>query len=593
MPFSQFHIPFSGREFRQADFIAEGLDQTRGWFYTLTVLSTLLGHPSPFKNLIVNGLILAEDGKKMSKSLRNYPDPEKIMDEIGADSVRLYLVNSPASHAEPLCFKQKEVEQIVRSTMLPWMNSLKFWIEQVIRHGNDFHRDQNLAYSSTNVLDQWILSKTQRLVQFVHSEMKQYHLYTVLPELVKFIADLNNWYVRLNRIRMKKGSDAKTGLAVLFEILLTLDLLMAPFAPFFAEYVYLKLKPALSPEESKDSVHFVMLPQEVESLIHKDIENRVERMQSAIQIARLVRDRQKIPIRRPMRELVIVCSEIVKQQIEDLSHYIQSDVNVISVNFETDEKRFVKFSAQPDNRALGRKLGKKLKDVTNALVNLPYDQMEELYERSIQCKLENKPAPEFVVEGISLNTDEVVISRELIIPDPTKYDGGVDGQVVAFANYIPDAEILQLNIAREIRSRVQLSRKELGCVPTDKVKIYMNFDNNNYMDKNGIWYHSDNSKVNEEELELLIKSIKEETESSQLFPSGLKLDKNNKFIFPSGYISSREEILEVLNSKSSIILEALEFNINLGKPLENENLFGNTPYLDKLNNLEFYLVNAQ
>lgn len=153
MPFSQFHIPFSGMEFRQADFIAEGLDQTLGWFYTLTILSSLLGHPSPFKNLICNGIILAEDGKKMSKRDKNYPEPDIIMNEVGADAVRIYLVNSPASHADQLRFTRSDIDKILKLAMFLLKNTLNFFLEQVIRHGNNFKRDQKLAYSSTNVFN--------------------------------------------------------------------------------------------------------------------------------------------------------------------------------------------------------------------------------------------------------------------------------------------------------------------------------------------------------------------------------------------------------------------------------------------------------
>ena len=155
MPFSQNHIPFSGKEWMQADFIAEGLDQTRGWFYTLTILSTFLGHPSPFKHCIVNGLILAEDGKKMSKRLHNYP--VEVMEDLGADPLRLYLINSPAVHADPTRFKYAGVKQVVKDVMLPWLNTIKFFIQQVLRHGGNFHRNESLATSSTNTLDKWII----------------------------------------------------------------------------------------------------------------------------------------------------------------------------------------------------------------------------------------------------------------------------------------------------------------------------------------------------------------------------------------------------------------------------------------------------
>jgi isoleucyl-tRNA synthetase len=479
MPFSQNHIPFSGKEWRQGDFIAEGLDQTRGWFYTMTILSSLLGHPSPYKHLIVNGLIMAEDGKKMSKRDKNYPDPELIMDQLGADAVRLYLVNSPAAHADQLNFKQADVSMIVRQTMLPWMNSIKFWVEQAIRHGNKFQRDEKLAKSSENIFDKWIMSKTMRLIKFVHTEMQSYHLYAVLPELVKFIDQLNNWYVRLNRDRLKKGADAQTGLAVLYEVIFNLSLLMAPFAPFFSEFAYQELKPALPEAERMQSIHFVMLPQFDESIINNEIEHKISLMQSAIIIARLARDKKKIPVRRPLKELIIICSPEVKEQLSTLVSYIESEVNVLDVKFETEEKKFVKFSALPDGKTLGKRLRSKLASFKKALLEVPYEKMAAIYEETVEAKMNGKPAPEFEVDGVKVNTDEVQVLRELINPDEKKYAGGTDGEVVALVDITSSQEIEEMTVAREIRSRIQAARKYCGCVPTDKVKIYFNVEGDN------------------------------------------------------------------------------------------------------------------
>lgn len=472
MPFSQNHIPFSGLEWRQADFIAEGLDQTRGWFYTLTILSTLLGHPSPFKNLICNGLILAEDGKKMSKRLRNYPDPDKIMNSIGADALRLYLVNSPAVRAEPMCFKESGVNQVVRDVMFPWLNSIKFFIQQVLRHGNNFKRNLQLAQSSSNTFDKWIMSRLNYLIKYVHQEMKLYHLYTVLPELVKFIDEMTNWYVRLNRDRLKSGDDAATGIAVLYEVLLNLSTLMAPFAPFFAEYAYQVLKPGLSQEEQLDSIHFCMLPEPQASVINPEIERKVSYMQSAIRIARAVRDKKRIPVRRPIAELTVVCNEVIKNQLSDLVEYIKAELNCLKVSFETDEKKYVQFAAVADGRALGKKLGKQFGPVNAALKNLGYDIMADLYEKSIAAQASGQPAPEFEVAGVTVNTAEVQISRSLVTPDAKRYDGGVDGEVCAFCDIEVNPEILEIACAREIRNRIQQARKANKLQPTDKVNIY-------------------------------------------------------------------------------------------------------------------------
>lgn len=245
MPYAQLHYPFENKDrFDKgfpADFIAEGLDQTRGWFYTLMVISTCLFDKPAFKNLIVNGLVLAADGKKMSKRLKNYPDPVEVINSYGADALRLYLINSPVVRAEVLKFTSDGVNDVVRGVLLPWYNAFRFFIQCVQRWehitGTDFVPDVNKARASTNDVDVWILAATMGLVKFVHEEMKAYRLYTVVPRLLNFIEELTNWYVRLNRDRLKGSMgdlDAIQGMNVLYEVLMVMTQIMSPFTPFFA-----------------------------------------------------------------------------------------------------------------------------------------------------------------------------------------------------------------------------------------------------------------------------------------------------------------------------------------------------------------------
>ena len=254
MPYAQIHYPFENkerfdREYFPADFIAEGLDQTRGWFYTLMVLSTALFDKPAFKNLIVNGLVLAADGKKMSKRLQNYPDPVLILNRYGADALRMYLINSPVVRAEPLRFKEAGVNSVLREVMLPWYNAFRFFLQNAKKLETDvgkaFEPDPLRAYHSQNAMDHWIIASTQGLIKYVRDEMGAYRLYTVVPRLVQFIEELTNWYIRLNRSRLKgmeSQEGAATALAVLYEVLMNLCRLMAPFTPFFTEFLYQKLR---------------------------------------------------------------------------------------------------------------------------------------------------------------------------------------------------------------------------------------------------------------------------------------------------------------------------------------------------------------
>eukprot|EP00116_Pleurobrachia_bachei_P002236 sb/3462498/ len=246
MPYAQQHYPFSGTtEFESkfpADFIAEGVDQTRGWFYTLLVISTALFDKPPFKNLIVTGLVLAGDGKKMSKRLKNYPDPVELMNKYGSDSIRLYLIDSPVVRADTLKFKEEGVKGVLKDVLLPWFNAYRFLIQNIVRLEQEEGR--KFVYKgdalSGNVMDKWILSYTHSLIEFVEVEMAAYRLYTVVPRLIKFIENLTNWYVRLNRprIRGEMGvEECEASVNTLFSVLLTMIRLMAPFTPFLTETI--------------------------------------------------------------------------------------------------------------------------------------------------------------------------------------------------------------------------------------------------------------------------------------------------------------------------------------------------------------------
>merc|ERR1712180_206066 len=256
MPYAQVHYPFENKkEFEDsfpADFIAEGQDQTRGWFYTLLVISTALFDKPPFKNLIVNGLVLAKDGEKMSKRKKNYPDPMDVVDKFGADAVRLYLINSPVVKAETLRFKEEGVRDILKDVFLPWYNAYRFLLQNIETfEANNPNvafkwREDSSFNQSGNVMDQWIISFTQSLLTFVKQEMAHYRLYTVLPRLMKFIDNLTNWYVRTNRKRIKgentTSEDCRAALDTLFTVVYTMVRVFAPFTPFLTEHMYQNLK---------------------------------------------------------------------------------------------------------------------------------------------------------------------------------------------------------------------------------------------------------------------------------------------------------------------------------------------------------------
>ncbi|CAL8085613.1 unnamed protein product [Prunus armeniaca] len=371
MPYAYIHYPFENVELFEKNFpghfVAEGLDQTRGWFYTLMVLSTALFGKPAFRNLICNGLVLAEDGKKMSKSLKNYPSPMEVIDDYGADALRLYLINSPVVRAEPLRFKKEGVFGVVKDVFLPWYNAYRFLVQNAKRlevEGFAPFRPINHATveKSSNVLDQWINSATQSLVYFVQQEMNGYRLYTVVPYLLKFLDNLTNIYVRFNRKRLKGRTgeeDCRMALSTLFNVLLVSCKVMAPLTPFFTEVLYQNMRKVLN--ESEESIHFCSFPQ-AEGKRDERIEQSVTRMMTIIDLARNIRERHNKPLKTPLREMVIVHpdADFLDDIAGKLREYVLEELNVRSLVPCNDTLKYASLRAEPDFSVLGKRLGKSM-----------------------------------------------------------------------------------------------------------------------------------------------------------------------------------------------------------------------------------------
>ncbi|MES2603756.1 MAG: isoleucine--tRNA ligase, partial [Pseudomonadota bacterium] len=350
MPYAQLHYPFENEQLFKdgfpAEYIAEGLDQTRGWFYTLLVLSTALYDKPAFKNVIVNGIVMAEDGKKMSKRLRNYTPPEVLMEEYGADALRLYLINSGLVKAEEQRFADAGVKDMVRRALLPWLNSFKFLQTYA---DIDQWQAQADARASTNITDQWMLSRLQSLLTNVTREMAGYRLYNVVPALFEFIEDLTNWYIRLNRGRFwveGKSTDKEAAYQTLYQTLHTLTLGMAPFAPFLAEHIYQLLLPyAPAGVQQPESVHLCRFPNANTNLIQPELEAAVTRMQNIILLGRQKRNQVKIKTKTPLAQLTIIHREqSMLDEIARLESYIKAELNVKNVIYTRNEDDFIRLA---------------------------------------------------------------------------------------------------------------------------------------------------------------------------------------------------------------------------------------------------------
>lgn len=481
MPYAYIHYPFENQELFERNFpghfVAEGLDQTRGWFYTLMVLSTALFDKPAFQNLICNGLVLAEDGKKMSKRLNNYPPPTKIIDEYGADALRLYLINSPVVKGEPLKFKKEGVYSVVKDVFLPWYNAYRFLVQNVKRldaEGLEPFKplDRTILEQSTNVLDRWINSANQSLVAFVRQEMDAYRLYTVVPELLKFIDNLTNIYVRFNRKRLKGRTgddDSRVALSTLYFVLLTCCKTMAPFTPFFTDGMYQNLRLALP--EAEESVHYCSFP-EVESKTDKRIERSVTRMMSVIDLARNIRERHNKPLKTPLKEMVVVHADtdFLDDITGSLGEYVREELNVRNIVPCNDLLKYASLRAEPDYSGLGKKLGKSMGLVAKEVKALSQAQI-----------LEFQKAGEGTFAGHKLGLQDIKVINDFKAPDgiaKADIDAAGDGEVLVVLDLRPDESLQEAGFAREVVNRVQKLRKKAGLEPTDTVEVYFDVHTN-------------------------------------------------------------------------------------------------------------------
>lgn len=477
MPYASAHYPFENKDrFHESfpgDFIAEGLDQTRGWFYTLVVLGTHLFGCLPFKNCVVNGIVLAENGKKMSKRLQNYPDPGIIMDQYGSDALRLYLINSPVVRAEPLRFKESGVKEIVAKVLLPLWNSYKFFEGQVTLlkkvEDIDYVFDPGAEASNENVMDRWILASCQSLLKFVNQEMAAYRLYTVVPRLLGLIDNTTNWYIRFNRKRLKGElgvDDTKHALNTLFEVLYTLTRGLAPFTPFLTDNIYLRLLRHIPKDlqgEDPRSVHFLAFPEVREELFDEEVERRVGRMQRVIELARMSRERRAIGLKQPLKTLVVIHSDSVYlEDVRSLESYICEELNVHELVLSSDETKYnVQYSVEADWPTLGKKLKKDAQRVRKALPTLTSD--------NVRAFLTKKS---MTVDGIELREEDLLVKRCLKDDESSKgLETNTDDDVLIILDATIYPELAQEGLAREIVNRVQRLRKKAGLVPTDDVKM--------------------------------------------------------------------------------------------------------------------------
>ncbi len=468
MPYAQNHYPFENKEFTHstfpADFIAEGLDQTRGWFYTLTILSAALFDKPAFKNVIVNGIILAEDGAKMSKRLRNYPDPTVLINQYGADAIRLYMLQSPAVRAEDMSFSSKGVELTKRQVLIPLWNAFSFFITYA--RICDWTPPKK-APKLEQEIDQWILSQLHKLIHDVEVGMDKYLLSDAVDPFVNFINELTNWYIRRNRRRFW---DAKAGipnseqaLYTLYIVLLELSKIAAPFIPLLSESIYQVLKQSDMP----DSVHLCDFPAYDESTRDRNLDASMAAVQTCVSLGHSLRKEHKLKVRQPLPAVHIASHD--KELLAFLNqqnHLIAEELNVKKVVFHSDEKQFVSLEAKPHFRILGKKVGKLMKAVQAKIASFGTEEL---------TLLENGDNVEIEVEGetIVLTPEDLEVHRHVNEGMVAVNEGK---QTIVLDTHL-DESLKEEGMAREIVNKINTMRRDAQFEVTDRIKVSIQSNN--------------------------------------------------------------------------------------------------------------------
>jgi isoleucyl-tRNA synthetase len=473
MPYAQNHYPFENKDYVEAnfpaDFIAEGLDQTRGWFYTLTVLSAAIFQKPAFNNVIVNGIILAEDGQKMSKSLRNYPDPNDLINRTGADAIRLFMINSAALKAEDLRFSEIGVKEIVKTVMLPLWNAVSFFITN---HNADYAKQQlnwkpslellqGKGLLDTNELDQWILANLQDLLENIETEMQAYRLYNVVPALVQFIDSLTNWYLRRSRRRFWKSEndgDKNAAYGTLYYVLATFSKALAPFLPFLSEEMYQMLvrEPIA---QAPASVHLNPFPTPQQSLRNPALVQKMSKVESVVLMGRTLRAANDLKNRQPLSALTVVCRNAQDQQdLLSMKDIILEELNVKELLFSNDESSLVELSAKANFKSLGKRMGKSMKDVNAAIMQFSAEQITAL-----------QAGISIFLEWGDIQLEDIIIQRQVqegMVVDADEHF------TIALDTRISEELAMECD-AREFVNRVQNRRKELDLQITDTIRVHV------------------------------------------------------------------------------------------------------------------------
>ena len=463
MPFAQLHYPFENKDIFEenfpADFICEGIDQTRGWFYSLLAISTFITGKAPYKNVLVNDLILDKEGKKMSKSKGNTVDPFALFDKYGADVARWYLLyTSPAW--SPTRFDEDGVQEIQSKYFGTLRNVYNFFVLYSNMDDIDISA-LSIKPEDRPELDRWILSRFNRLVKDVTADMDNYEHMKAVKKITEFVAeDLSNWYIRRARRRFyaeELTDDKKAVLLTTYEMLTGAALLSAPFAPFIADEMYTKLTGA-------ESVHLAYFPKAEESLIDDELEEKMELVRTIVTLGRGEREKERIKVRQPLSAILV--DSRYETQIADMVQLIMEELNVKNVVFEKNMDTYMDYALKPDFRKAGPVLGGNVKEFGKALAAA--DAKEVITKLGQDGKI-----------VLSLGGEDMEISEELVDVRVTAKEGfavGTDRGVFVILDTQLTPQLISEGLARELISKVQQMRKQKNFDMMDNINIAVRCD---------------------------------------------------------------------------------------------------------------------
>lgn len=466
MPYAQWHYPFENKDlidnnkFFPADFIAEGVDQTRGWFYTLHAISTMVFDSVAYKNVVSNGLVLDKDGKKMSKRLGNAVDPFETMDKYGADATRWYMIVN-ANPWDNLKFDLEGIDEVRRKFFGTIYNTYSFFALYA-NLDNFSYSEEEIAINERPEIDRWILSELNTLVKNVESFYEDYEPTKVARAIQDFVSEnLSNWFVRLSRRRFWKGDyekDKVSGYQTLYTCLLTVAKLGAPIAPFFMDNLYKDLT-NVSEKEKFESVHLADFPPYDEGLVDNKLEHKMQQAQKIASMVLSLRKKEMIKVRQPLQRIMIpVLNELEREEILAVADLIKSEVNVKEIELIDDASGIVVKTIKPNFKVLGPRFGKDMKTISEAIQNLT---QEDIATVEIQQEIS------LIINDnvVNLALGEVEITSQDIEGWMVANQGGL---TVALDITITD-ELRKEGNARELVNRVQNLRKDSGLEVTDKI----------------------------------------------------------------------------------------------------------------------------